>query len=188
MIFRKATLADTEAVTAIYDGAKKILRDSGIPQWQGPIPGKASFTEDVESGAAYVVEDDDRVIATIQIIDNEPYYDNVENGAWKDANALVAHHVAVSNDCRKHGVAGFMLENVAGAEQSCQSQFLENSCLGPSGAQEPVLGLVLPPPAVGPLGSGDHAPVPQSDGALRFRAGGSEAAGPGEPRATDISP
>ena len=81
MIFRIATLADTEAVTAIYDGAKKILRDSGIPQWQGPVPGEASFTEDVK------------------------------NGAWRDSNALVAHHVAVSNECRKHGVAVFMLEN-----------------------------------------------------------------------------
>lgn len=112
MIFRIATLADTEAVTAIYDGAKKILRDSGIPQWQGPVPGEASFREDVKKGAAYVVEDCGKVIATIQIIDDEPYYAKVENGAWRDGNALVAHHVAVSNECRKHGVALFMLENV----------------------------------------------------------------------------
>ena len=111
MIFRKATICDADAVTAIYDGAKKILRDSGIPQWQGPVPGRESCFHDVETGCAYVVNDDGRVIATIQIIDNEPYYEKVENGAWKDNNALVAHHVAVSNECRKHGVAGFMLEN-----------------------------------------------------------------------------
>ena len=112
MIFRKATLNDTDAVTEIYDGAKIILRNSGIPQWQGAVPGRASFIDDVGNEAAYVVEDEGRVIATIQIIGHEPYYETVENGAWQDNNALVAHHVAVSNECRKHGVAGFMLENV----------------------------------------------------------------------------
>lgn len=111
MIFRKATVLDTQAVTAIYEYAKKILRDSGIPQWQGPVPGKDSFLQDLALQQAYVVEENGVVIATIQIIDHEPYYDRVENGSWKDTCALVAHHVAVSDGCRKHGVAGFMLQN-----------------------------------------------------------------------------
>ena len=111
MIFRKAVFDDADAVTAIYDGAKKILSDSKIPQWQGPVPGRGSFLDDVAMGNAYVVEDEGMVIATIQIIMHEPYYDVVENGSWKNNNALVAHHVAVSNASRKHGVAGFMLEN-----------------------------------------------------------------------------
>lgn len=111
MIFRKANVNDADAVTTIYDGAKKILKDSGIPQWQGEVPGRRSFLDDVLSGVGYVVEDEGVVIATIQIIDHEPYYDEIVDGAWRDQNALVAHHVAVSNTSRKHGVASFMLEN-----------------------------------------------------------------------------
>lgn len=111
MIFRKAFLSDADAVTEIYDGAKKILRDSGIPQWQGTVPGRGSFISDVENGSAYVVCDEDKIIATIQIIEYEPYYEHVDGGAWRDSNSIVAHHVAVSNECRKKGVAAFMLEN-----------------------------------------------------------------------------
>ena len=111
MIFRKATILDTEAVTAIYEYAKKILMDSGIPQWQGAVPGRDSFIQDLSLGQAYVVEENGTVIATIQLINHEPYYDNVENGSWRASSALVAHHVAVSNECRKQGVASFMLHN-----------------------------------------------------------------------------
>ncbi len=108
MFFRKGTMLDVSAVTKIYDGARKIMKESCIPQWQEGIPGRESFITDVQSGYAYVIEDEGKVIGTIQIIENEPYYDVIENGKWTEENALVAHRVAVSNECRKHGV-GCML-------------------------------------------------------------------------------
>ena len=108
MFFRKATMLDAPAVTAIYDGARKILKESGIPQWQEGVPGRESFITDVQHGAAYVIEDEGNVIGTVQIIDHEPYYDVID-GAWTTENALVAHRVAVYNDCRKHGVGSMLI-------------------------------------------------------------------------------
>ena len=109
MFFRKGTMLDVGAVTKIYDGARRIMKESGIPQWQEGVPGRESFITDVQSGYAYVIEDEGRVIATVQIIDSEPYYDIIENGAWSEDNALVAHRVAVSNECRKKGVGSMLL-------------------------------------------------------------------------------
>lgn len=109
MFFRKGTMLDVIAVTKIYDGARKIMKDSGIPQWQEGVPGRESFITDVQNGAAYVIEDDGKVIGTIQIIDREPYYDVITDGAWTTENALVAHRVAVSNNCRKHGVGSMLI-------------------------------------------------------------------------------
>ena len=109
MFFRRGTMLDVIAVTRIYDGARKIMKESGIPQWQEGVPGRESFITDVQNGAAYVIEDDGKVIGTVQIIDCEPYYDVITDGAWTTDNALVAHRVAVSNDCRKHGVGSMLI-------------------------------------------------------------------------------
>lgn len=111
MFFRKATLLDTSAVTAIYDGARQILKNSGIPQWQEGVPGRESFITDVQNGVAYVVEDEGKVVGTVQIIEHETYYDDMISGAWTEPNALVAHRVAVANDCRKHGVGSMCIQN-----------------------------------------------------------------------------
>ncbi len=109
MFFRKGTMLDVREVTKIYDGARKIMKESGIPQWQEGVPGRESFISDVQSGYAYVIEDEGKVIATVQIIEREPYYDRIENGGWNEENALVAHRVAVSNDCRKHGIGSMLI-------------------------------------------------------------------------------
>lgn len=109
MFFRKGTMLDVAAVTKIYDGARKIMKESGIPQWQEGVPGRESFITDVQNGVAYVVEDEGRVVGTVQIIEHEPYYDVITNGKWSTENALVAHRVAVSNECRKHGVGSMLI-------------------------------------------------------------------------------
>ena len=109
MFFRKATMLDVSAVTKIYDVARKIMKESGIPQWQEGVPGRESFISDVQDGAAYVIEEEGKVIGTVQIIEHEPYYDRIENGAWTEENALIAHRVAVSNECRKKGVGSMLI-------------------------------------------------------------------------------
>lgn len=110
MFFRKATMLDSAAVTAIYDGARRILKESGIPQWQEGVPGRESFISDVQSGVSYVLEDEGKVIATVQIIEREPYYENMISGEWTEESALVAHRVAVSNENRKKGVGSLILQ------------------------------------------------------------------------------
>lgn len=109
MIFRKARISDADAVTEIYDLARQSLKRNGIPQWQGGIPGRSSFMEDVERGESYVIEDEGSIIGTIQIIEHEPYYDKMLTGEWRSESALVAHRVAVLVGCRKRGVGSMLL-------------------------------------------------------------------------------
>ena len=110
MIFRKATINDADAVGKIYDLARESLKRNGIPQWQNGVPSRETFLEDVKQGISYVIKDEHQVIATIQIIEHEPYYDNVFDGAWTEPNALVAHRVAVLVGCRQKGVGSRLLE------------------------------------------------------------------------------
>ncbi|MBE6533759.1 MAG: GNAT family N-acetyltransferase [Ruminococcaceae bacterium] len=110
MIFRKATIDDADAVSKIYDLARESLKRNGIPQWQEGVPGRSTFLQDVNDGVSYVIDEQGEVIATVQIIDNEPYYDNVVDGYWTVENALVAHRVAVLADCRQNGIGSRLLE------------------------------------------------------------------------------
>lgn len=109
MFFRKGTMLDVGAVTEIYDTAREIMKKSNIPQWQDGIPGRETFISDVQSGCAYVLEENGEVIGTVQIIDYEPYYALISNGSWTVDNALVAHRVAVSDKCRKQGVGSMLI-------------------------------------------------------------------------------
>lgn len=109
MLFRKATLNDAEAVSEIYDLARESLKRNGIPQWQEGVPGKESFLGDVQKENSYVIEDKGEVIATIQIVEYEPTYETVYNGAWTEDSYLVAHRVAVRIGCRQRGVGTMLL-------------------------------------------------------------------------------
>ena len=109
MIFRKATIDDADAVSRIYDLARESLKRNGIPQWQEGVPGRSTFLQDVKDGNSYVIEDQGAVIATIQVIDNEPYYDNII-GEWKEQSNMVAHRVAVKVGCRHDGIGTKLIE------------------------------------------------------------------------------
>ena len=113
MLFRKATIEDADAVSEIYDLARESLKRNEIPQWQNGVPGRDTFLVDVSHGVSYVMEVGGEVIATIQIIENEPYYANVVDGNWRSNNALVAHRVAVKVGCRHDGVGSKLLEAAA---------------------------------------------------------------------------
>jgi GNAT superfamily N-acetyltransferase len=96
-------------VSEIYDLARESLKRNDIPQWQDGVPGRESFLADVESETSYVIEDEGEVIATIQIIESEPTYETVYNGAWTEESHLVAHRVAVFAECRKRGIGTMLL-------------------------------------------------------------------------------
>ena len=119
MLFRKATIEDADAVSEIYDLARESLKRNEIPQWQNGVPGRDTFLVDVSHGVSYVMEVGGEVIATIQIIENEPYYANVVDGNWRSNNALVAHRVAVKVGCRHDGVGSKLLEAAAKNAAPC---------------------------------------------------------------------
>ena len=109
MKFRKADEKDAKAVCEIYKCAKLLLKNSNIPQWQGNDPGPATFAEHVKAGSCYVLEENGIVLATVQIIPNEPYYQTLSGGKFEDDNAVVAHRFAVSDKILRHGVGSELI-------------------------------------------------------------------------------
>ena len=106
MQIRKTTLADVDAVAAIYDRARVFMCEQGNPtQWAGEYPNADTARADVADGVGYVCEEDGRVVGTFAfIVGEEPTYQVIEGGSWRsDEPYGTIHRIASAGTVR--GVA-----------------------------------------------------------------------------------
>ena len=108
MKFRKSTREDVPKIMEIISAAKSYMKESNIDQWQDGYPNEDSINEDINTGRAYVLEDDGKVIATAYLsFDGESDYDKIYDGEWiKNDKFAVVHRVAVSDELKGQGIAG----------------------------------------------------------------------------------
>ena len=82
---RKGTVADIDAVLAVYDAARSFMRASGNhSQWVGGYPAREDVLADIEAGNNYVgeTEDGEIVMTFAFIIGEDPTYTVIEDGEW----------------------------------------------------------------------------------------------------------
>ena len=91
-------------MSILADG-RASLAALGIDQWQGGYPHRAVIEDDTARGDSYVVEADDRIVATAMIgFSGERDYDRIEEGSWLTSCTSerpcygVVHRVAVASD------------------------------------------------------------------------------------------
>jgi GNAT superfamily N-acetyltransferase len=120
MILRKATISEQPAIWEILQQAIEQRRQDGSEQWQNGYPNEATVNEDIANGYAFVLVDNETVIAYAAIIVGvEPAY-NYINGKWLTCGDYVAvHRVATSTSVKGKGVATqlfTMIEDVCVAQ------------------------------------------------------------------------
>jgi len=117
MIIRKATVADLDALDALFSEARSTIATLGIDQWQNGYPSLSVISEDIDTGRSYVVEMENEVVGTFVLItDGEPTYDRIFDGAWLtgDTDDYVAiHRVAISVARRGSGLSTAVLSYAA---------------------------------------------------------------------------
>ena len=99
MTIRKATLADIPQMMEIFAIARKFMAETGNPnQWAEDYPSVEQLTDDINSGDSYVFVDADRVVATFLLRGgDDPTYDIIYDGAWKNNNPYATIHRIASN-------------------------------------------------------------------------------------------
>ena len=103
MKIRKTQEKDIKNVVDLYQNARDFMRKSGNPkQWQDGYPTEESLRDDMKKGVSYVVEDEGNTVGTFAfIIGEDPFYNHIENGAWrKDEPYGVIHRIASSGQVR----------------------------------------------------------------------------------------
>jgi len=109
---RLSTQQDLDQILAIIAQAQAYLAASGVDQWQDGYPDRAVMLEDIRLARGYVLETDGVVagIATI-VLDGEPSYDVIEDGAWTTPEPYACiHRIAVATSLRGTGVSNRLMQ------------------------------------------------------------------------------
>src|ERR1041385_3375920 len=111
MILRKAQASEANPIWEILQQAIEQRKKEGSDQWQNGYPNEQTVHDDITSGYAYVLVDNDVIIAYAAIIfDKEPAYENIEGQWLTNDDYVVVHRVATSNTVKGKGIATRLFE------------------------------------------------------------------------------
>ena len=106
LTIRPATAGDMEAILAMYDHSRTLMRaDGNVEQWVG-YPTAADVRDDMARGVAMILCDGPQVVGTFALVPGiEPTYAVIDNGRWIDTTTPYStlHRLAKCPD--SHGVA-----------------------------------------------------------------------------------
>lgn len=101
MTIRNATLDDIPRMREIFAIARRFMAATGNPnQWADTYPSLEQLQDDINSGDSYVCLEADRVVATFVLRGgDDPTYDVIYQGSWKNDNPYATiHRIASSGE------------------------------------------------------------------------------------------
>lgn len=106
MILRKANLSELSIIWDIIQQAIEQRRQDGSEQWQNGYPSEQIIHKDITKGYAYVLVDNNAIVAYAAIIFGiEPAYNDIKGRWLTDDDYVVVHRVATANAVKRKGVA-----------------------------------------------------------------------------------
>lgn len=103
MTIRKSTISDIPRLHEIFAVARQFMKATGNPnQWAEDYPSEEQLRKDINRGVSYVIIEKERVVATFVLIcGNDPTYDIIYEGAWKNDNPYATiHRIANGGEIR----------------------------------------------------------------------------------------
>lgn len=111
MKLRLTKTSDLDAVMGIINQAKSYFKTQGINQWQDGYPNEISIINDISQNEAYVLEDNDEVVATAMISKaTESNYNYIEGKWLQEDKYIVVHRIAIRDDHKGKGLAKIILD------------------------------------------------------------------------------
>ncbi|MBF03705.1 MAG: GNAT family N-acetyltransferase [Flavobacterium sp.] len=108
--FRKAQISDIPEIWLILQKAIQRRKEEGSKQWQDGYPNPEVIQNDIEKEIGFVLTNNQKIIGyTAVLINDEPEYARIE-GKWvTNADFVVFHRVAISEDYLGKGLAKIMI-------------------------------------------------------------------------------
>ena len=103
MTIRKATLEDIPRMQEIFAISRKFMAETGNPsQWADTYPSVELLKDDIDSGDSYLCLKEGKMVATFVLRGgNDPTYDKIYEGAWKNENPYATiHRIASSGEVK----------------------------------------------------------------------------------------
>lgn len=102
-IIRKTTIADIPKLREIFAIARQFMANTGNPsQWVDGYPSDEQLTQDIENGDSYVVEKNEKVVATFVLRGGiDPTYNIIYEGKWlNDKPYATIHRIASTGETK----------------------------------------------------------------------------------------
>lgn len=102
-IIRQTTIADIPKLREIFAIARQFMANTGNPsQWVDGYPSDEQLTQDIESGDSYVVEKNEKVVATFVLRGGiDPTYNIIYEGKWlNDKPYATIHRIASTGEIK----------------------------------------------------------------------------------------
>lgn len=102
-IIRKTTIDDIPKLREIFAIARQFMANTGNPsQWVDGYPSDEQLTQDIESGDSYVVEKNEKVVATFVLRGGiDPTYNIIYEGKWlNDKPYATIHRIASTGEIK----------------------------------------------------------------------------------------
>lgn len=115
IFLRRSQVQDLETIMKIIEQAKKMMKDSGSPQWQDGHPNREMFAKDIAMQTNWVLIDNNEIIGTATLqLTPEPSYQLIKHGQWAQPNEPYAtiHRVAIASTHHGEGLSNFLFSNL----------------------------------------------------------------------------
>lgn len=113
MILRKATVSELPIIWEILQEAIEQRKQDGSEQWQNGYPNEQTVYDDIIKSYAYVLTENNMIVAYAAIIwGEEPTYKNI-TGKWlTNDDYVVVHRVATSSIAKGKGMATHLFKMI----------------------------------------------------------------------------
>ena len=103
MLIREAVLEDIEQIMEVYRASKEYMVASGNPnQWVNGYPTREIIESDISRQQFFVCEENGQIQGAFMFfVGEEPTYQIIENGSWKNEEPYGTIHRLGSNGKRK---------------------------------------------------------------------------------------
>jgi GNAT superfamily N-acetyltransferase len=107
MELRRTEISDIPVVMDIINDSIAGLKEAGIDQLQKGYPNAKSIENDIEQGWAYVLVEDNEILATLALcFQSDPNYEKIYEGQWINLDRYaVIHRIAVKMSRKGEGLA-----------------------------------------------------------------------------------
>ncbi len=110
MDFRKGNSADIEEIVSLVEGAKRLMSQQGIEQWDELYPCREDFEADIEKSTLYVAVKENK-IAAVYVLSEEcdAEYFSCE---WENKKPCILHRFCVAPGLQHQGIGRQVLAEI----------------------------------------------------------------------------
>lgn len=119
-MIRIARISDIDAVLAVINDAKELLRERKSLQWQDGYPDRETIRKDIEKEWLYVNEKEGLIAGVAALVrDPDESYAVIYDGAWlNDRPYFSLHRLAVKKEFYRRGVARELADYLCAATRA----------------------------------------------------------------------